>query len=123
MGTSEALQVLGLSSAATREDIKRAFHRLAHQHHPDKGGDAEKFKKISAAYAVLRDYSAPGEPAATSPGANFFEFNGQFYYGNMSNMARAFDEAMEEVFRENQKREIKRFEEMQAWMKRNGVGM
>lgn len=47
--------VLGLTPLATREEVKRAFHKLAHQHHPDKGGDAEKFKQISAAYAQVKD--------------------------------------------------------------------
>lgn len=52
--------VLGLSRGATPEEVKKAFHRLAHLHHPDKGGDAEKFKEVSAAYADLKD-----RPAAT----------------------------------------------------------
>lgn len=37
------------------DSIKRAFHKLAHIHHPDKGGDAEKFKKISAAWAWMKE--------------------------------------------------------------------
>jgi curved DNA-binding protein CbpA len=46
-------QILGVSPLALPDDIKRAFHKLAHLHHPDKGGDAETFKAISEAYAVL----------------------------------------------------------------------
>lgn len=46
---------------ATRDDIKRAFHKLAHKHHPDKGGNAETFKQISAAYAVLKDKPSTDE--------------------------------------------------------------
>lgn len=52
-----AYQTLGLKYGASPEDIKKAFHRLAHIHHPDKGGDAEVFKKISAAYAELKNVS------------------------------------------------------------------
>lgn len=48
-------QILGVPSSASRDEIKRAFHTLAHKHHPDKGGNAEMFKKISAAYTMLKD--------------------------------------------------------------------
>jgi molecular chaperone DnaJ len=46
---------LGISKTASVEEIKKAYRKLALQHHPDKGGDAEKFKEISEAYAVLSD--------------------------------------------------------------------
>jgi len=47
-------KILGLERQASAEDIKQAFHKKAHQHHPDKtGGDAEKFKEINEAYQVL----------------------------------------------------------------------
>lgn len=46
--------ILGVSHDASDEDIKRAFRRLAHQHHPDKGGgDETKFKEVNEAYQVL----------------------------------------------------------------------
>ena len=48
--------ILGVERGATKEDIKRAYRKLAHQHHPDKsGGDEEKFKQVNAAYQVLSD--------------------------------------------------------------------
>lgn len=46
---------LGLSGGATPDDIKKAYRKLAREHHPDKGGDAEKFKKVQTAYEVLTD--------------------------------------------------------------------
>jgi curved DNA-binding protein len=46
---------LGISKDAGSEDIKRAYRKLASQHHPDKGGDKEKFQEIQAAYATLSD--------------------------------------------------------------------
>lgn len=60
--------VLGVSRIATADEVKRAFHRLAHQHHPDKGGNAEKFKECSAAYAEINRYIASGYHAGpTAP--------------------------------------------------------
>jgi DnaJ family protein A protein 2 len=46
---------LGVSKEASKDDIKKAFRKLSLEHHPDKGGDEEKFKEISNAYDVLSD--------------------------------------------------------------------
>jgi curved DNA-binding protein len=46
---------LGVSRTATQDEIKRAFRKLASQHHPDKGGDTAKFQEIQAAYDTLGD--------------------------------------------------------------------
>ncbi len=47
-------KILGVERNATEEDIKKAYRKLAHEHHPDKkGGDAERFKTINEAYQVL----------------------------------------------------------------------
>lgn len=48
-------EILGVEKSASKDDIKRAFRKKAHQHHPDKGGDPEKFKEINAAYQILND--------------------------------------------------------------------
>ena len=48
-------QILGIQKNATQEDIKKAYRKLAHQYHPDKGGDENKFKEVSEAYRVLSD--------------------------------------------------------------------
>jgi curved DNA-binding protein len=47
--------VLGVPRTATADEIKRAYRRLASQHHPDKGGDTARFQEIEAAYRTLGD--------------------------------------------------------------------
>lgn len=53
--TFKLYDALGVPQNASKEDIKRAYRKLAVQCHPDKGGDPEKFKEISNAYAILHD--------------------------------------------------------------------
>jgi len=53
--TSNYYDILGVKKDASADDIKKAFRRLARKHHPDAGGDEEKFKEINGAYEVLSD--------------------------------------------------------------------
>lgn len=48
-------EVLAVESDAAPATIKKAYHRLARIYHPDKGGDKEKFQKLSVAYTTLSD--------------------------------------------------------------------
>eukprot|EP00471_Norrisiella_sphaerica_P005506 CAMPEP_0184487516 /NCGR_PEP_ID=MMETSP0113_2-20130426/10163_1 /TAXON_ID=91329 /ORGANISM="Norrisiella sphaerica, Strain BC52" /LENGTH=462 /DNA_ID=CAMNT_0026869855 /DNA_START=143 /DNA_END=1531 /DNA_ORIENTATION=- len=50
-------KVLGVEKDADAKRIKKAYFKLARVHHPDKGGDEEKFKEIQRAYDVLSDES------------------------------------------------------------------
>lgn len=49
--------ILGVSRTAETSEIRSAYKQLAKEHHPDKGGDAEKFKEISQAHEILSDDS------------------------------------------------------------------
>jgi len=48
-------QILGIPKEASTEEIRKAYYKLAHKHHPDKGGDEKKFKEINEAYQILSD--------------------------------------------------------------------
>ncbi|MFA5927030.1 MAG: DnaJ domain-containing protein [Patescibacteria group bacterium] len=79
--------ILGVSKNATAEEIKKAYRKLALQHHPDRGGGKEaeeKFKAINNAYEVLSDpqkraqYDRFGDAAfnGAGQGAGGFDFSG-----------------------------------------------
>lgn len=46
--------ILGVTKNASKDEIKKAYRKLAHQYHPDKkGGDETKFKEVNEAYQIL----------------------------------------------------------------------
>ena len=55
---------LGVAKNASADEIKKAYRKLAREHHPDSGGDETKFKEIQGAYDVLSD---PGEAHPVRP--------------------------------------------------------
>jgi DnaJ-class molecular chaperone len=90
-------KTLGVEKGASKEEIKKAFRKLAHEHHPDKTkndpASSQKFKEASEAYSVLSDdakrqqYDTFGSagPGGFNPGAagqgGFGGFNGQGFGG------------------------------------------
>lgn len=79
---------LGLERGCNQEEIKKAYRKLAGQHHPDKGGDTSTFQNIQAAYEVLSDPNKRsqydmelddpfqgGQPNFGFPGGNFGGFH------------------------------------------------
>src|SRR5258705_11652877 len=92
---------LGINKGASKEEIKKAFYKLAHKYHPDKkGGNEGKFKEVNEAYQVLSDdgkrskydqFGAGFENMGSSSGRGYggaqqgfegFDFSG-FQNGNM----------------------------------------
>jgi molecular chaperone DnaJ len=55
MSSKNLYDVLGVGKDASEGELKKAYHKLALQHHPDKGGDPEKFKEIQQAHAILSE--------------------------------------------------------------------
>lgn len=89
-------KTLGVEKSASQDEIKKAFRKLALEHHPDKnGGKDEKFKEINEAYSVLSDeqkrkqydtFGSAGPNMGGGQGAGFggFDFSGfQQGAGNM----------------------------------------
>lgn len=69
---------LGVAKNASPDEIKKAFRKLASQHHPDKGGDTKKFQEIQAAYDVLGDPEKRAQYDNPQPQVHGFNFEGGF---------------------------------------------
>lgn len=48
-------KTLGVNKNASEDELKKAYRKLAHEHHPDKGGNEAKFKEVNEAFQVLGD--------------------------------------------------------------------
>lgn len=105
-------EILGVSNAASQDDIKKAFRKLSKQYHPDiaenKEEAEEKFKEISVAYEVLSDeqkrrqYDQLGHDAYTSGGSqgfNGFEgFSGFSGFEGFSGFSQGSFSGFEDIF-------------------------
>lgn len=70
-------QILGVAKTASDDEIKRAYRRLASQHHPDKGGDKTRFQEVQEAYSVLSDPTKRSQYDNPMPQGMHFNFGGQ----------------------------------------------
>ena len=55
MAKRDYYEILGINKGAGAAEIKKAYRKKALKEHPDKGGDPDKFKEITAAYEILSD--------------------------------------------------------------------
>lgn len=55
MAKRDYYEILNLAKDASDDEIKKAFRKVAIEHHPDRGGDEAKFKEANEAYEVLKD--------------------------------------------------------------------
>lgn len=81
--------ILGVSRTASADEIKSAFRKKAMEHHPDRGGDAQKFKEFNEAYQVL------GTPDARAQydqyGSTFDEMRNRGFSGFQGSQGMNFD--------------------------------
>ncbi len=113
-------QILGVNKQASKDEIKKAFRTLAHQHHPDKkSGDDAKFKEINEAYSILSDekkrqqYDTYGSAGPSSgfggggQGFDGFDFS-QFTQGGNGGFEFDFGDIFGDVFGGGRKSQTKR---------------
>jgi DnaJ-class molecular chaperone len=68
---ANAYETLGVPKGASEEEIKKAYRRLASAHHPDKGGDTQRFQEIQSAYETLSDPQKRAQHDNPTPFHNF----------------------------------------------------
>ena len=94
-------KILGVSQNASKEDIKRAYRKLAHKYHPDKkDGDESKFKEVNEAYQILSDESKKSQydrfgrvDGGPQPGPSGFGFSQGGFDFDMGDLGDLFEEA------------------------------
>lgn len=50
LGIKDNYKILGIENNASKEDVKKAYRKLSKEHHPDLGGNVDKFREINEAY-------------------------------------------------------------------------
>ena len=85
--------LLDVDKSADDSTLKKAYRKLAVKHHPDKGGDEQKFKDISEAYDILSDpnkrktYDLGGYEALDGNSGNPFSAFESMFGGSMGSMS------------------------------------
>jgi DnaJ-class molecular chaperone len=93
MSKRDYYDVLGLSREASEDDIKKAYRKLAMEHHPDRGGDEDKFKEAKEAYEILSDANTRRQYDSRGHGASNFE---NMNAANVEEIMRAMRKQAEE---------------------------
>jgi len=63
--------ILGVKRNASPEEIKKAYKKKVMQHHPDRGGDSDQFRKVSEAYEILSNSDKRSAYDNPNPHFNF----------------------------------------------------
>ena len=101
MERKDYYQILGVPKDASIEDIKKAYRKKALEHHPDKGGDEEKFKEVAEAHEILSDpnkknqYDNPHmnfQPMGFETAINIDDVVDHFMFGGSRRNAKARNE-------------------------------
>lgn len=82
--TKDYYKILGVDWDSDQETIKKAFRTLSKEHHPDHGGDEDKFKEINEAHSVLSDPEKRGD--YDNP---MRQMGGGFPFGDIFGMRRS----------------------------------
>jgi molecular chaperone DnaJ len=97
-------QILGVNENASQDEIKKAYRKLAVEHHPDKGGDENKFKKISEAYDTIGDENKRSQydnqkrnPFANMGGGGFNPFEDMFNHMHTQRKRAVPDKVIEVI--------------------------
>lgn len=87
---------LGVGKSASPEEIKKAYRQKVKEHHPDKGGDAEYFKRINEAYDTLKDPVKKQEYDNPQP-----QYQYQYNSQNMNDIFNSFFGQRPQAMRKN----------------------
>ena len=68
---------LGVNKQASPEELKRAYKKLAMQHHPDRGGDQTTFQEINEAYDTLKDPAKRQQYDNPQPQQNQYQYRAE----------------------------------------------
>lgn len=88
-------ETLGVTENSTPDEIKKAYRKLASQHHPDKGGDTARFQAIQTAYDTLSDPNRRQQydmerRGGGMPGGFNFQWNGPGQHPDLDQIFKNF---------------------------------
>jgi DnaJ-class molecular chaperone len=100
--TENYYAILGITKESSEKEIKKAYYKLSFTYHPDKGGDANVFSKMTEAYDVLMDNTKRSEYDKKSKwGREYNELYELLNY-EFDNISKGWDESKYEDFKKKE---------------------